>query len=251
MGVARRGRAAVAPFATTELIAGSAAHQLTLHPKTQPFPSPLHQLGCVPTMNNKTFNGFAPCDAAHWQLLQGWWASFQGAIQPLLSRNPTMGAWVASCFVHEINVRTPPRARCSGSSRALPRCPLPHPPSAPSLTAGGLLQWATAAELPWLEQVHRQGARRVSHTLRSLPAVVCCHPFRLGARVCHSGKPRCARAPRCGCVARRGVSCKRPLGFRNGGGAVDAVPAGRCTAVSKQPIVYLPPWLSRWHGRLA
>lgn len=94
-------------------------------------------------MDNKTFNGFAPCDAAHWQLLQGWWASFQGAILPLLSRNPTMGAWVASCFVHEINVRGGEnhaqergalrrhhavlRLRASLADAWPTRCPLPHP----------------------------------------------------------------------------------------------------------------------------
>ena len=55
--------------------------------------------------NNKTYNGFTPCDPAHWQLLQGWWSSFQGTVIPLLERNPTTGAFVASCFVHEINVR--------------------------------------------------------------------------------------------------------------------------------------------------
>ena len=62
------------------------------------------QLGCVPTEDNTTFNGMKPCDPAQWQLLQGWWSDFHDLITPILERNPLMGAWVASCFVHEINV---------------------------------------------------------------------------------------------------------------------------------------------------
>lgn len=60
-------------------------------------------LNCVPTMNNASFNHFSPCGPAQWELLQGWWAAFHAKLAPALnSRNHS--AWIASCFVHEINV---------------------------------------------------------------------------------------------------------------------------------------------------
>jgi hypothetical protein len=71
-------------------------------------------LGCIPTMNNQSFNHFSPCNPAEWALLQGWWASFHNKLTPALDTT-RHSAWIASCFVHEINVDY-----CS--SQSLPNC---------------------------------------------------------------------------------------------------------------------------------
>ena len=73
-------------------------------------------LGCIPTMDNKTYNKMTPCDPAHWQLLQQWFDAFSLRLNALLAASPTSrSAFIPSCFVHEINVDY-----CSGQS--LPNC---------------------------------------------------------------------------------------------------------------------------------
>jgi hypothetical protein len=74
-------------------------------------------LGCIPTMTNSSTPKIPgqPCDAAGWESLQNWWGQFQAALRPLLERNPALGAFAVSCYVHEINVDY-----CSGQS--LPNC---------------------------------------------------------------------------------------------------------------------------------
>jgi hypothetical protein len=71
-------------------------------------------LGCVPTQNNASHAGLPACTPAQWGLLQGWWAQFHARLAPALNTR-VHAAWVASCFVHELNVDY-----CSGQS--LPNC---------------------------------------------------------------------------------------------------------------------------------
>ena len=74
------------------------------------------QLGCIPSMLNTSVGIPGKfCDPSGWVELQSWWSSFQAALLPLLQRNPALGAWVVSCYVHEINVDY-----CS--SQSLPNC---------------------------------------------------------------------------------------------------------------------------------
>jgi hypothetical protein len=74
------------------------------------------ELGCIPSMTNTSVGiPGKPCTPAGWVELQGWWSSFQAALLPLLQRNPALGAWIVSCYVHEINVDY-----CS--SQSLPNC---------------------------------------------------------------------------------------------------------------------------------
>ena len=107
------------------------------------------QLGCVPTATNVSYAGQPPCDAAKWVALQGWWGAFGDAILPLLQRNPSMGAWAASCFVHEINVQY-----CSGQS--LPNCKgwqkytiAPPTGGAPLTLSLALPAWVSATLSNW------------------------------------------------------------------------------------------------------
>lgn len=72
-------------------------------------------IGCVPTADNASFGGMVGCNATQWGALQQWWDDFHAAIDPLLAANPRIGAFIPSCYVHEINVDY-----CSGQT--LPNC---------------------------------------------------------------------------------------------------------------------------------
>ena len=100
-------------------------------------------LGCVPTQDNATYNHFKPCAPAQWGQLQGWWRSFHDKLAPSLKAKPaTLSAFIASCYVHEINVDY-----CSGQS--LPNCrgwakylvPTSARGSAPATLAQATAQW--------------------------------------------------------------------------------------------------------------
>jgi hypothetical protein len=59
------------------------------------------RLGCIPTQNNQSFNGFHPCNPQQWGTLQAWWTAFYARITPLLAASPlSRSAFIASCFVH-------------------------------------------------------------------------------------------------------------------------------------------------------
>ena len=64
------------------------------------------ELNCIPTQTNSStpYIPGTPCAPAGWEELQGWSVAFQAALLPLLRRNPALGAWIVSCYVHEINV---------------------------------------------------------------------------------------------------------------------------------------------------
>lgn len=61
-------------------------------------------LGCVPTADNTSFGGMNGCNETQWGRLQHWWDDFHTAIDPLLAANPRVGAFIPSCYVHEMNV---------------------------------------------------------------------------------------------------------------------------------------------------
>jgi len=72
-------------------------------------------LGCVPTPQNTSYAGLPACLAPQWTALQAWWDACLSIATPLLARNPALGAFLVTCFVHEINVDY-----CS--SQSLPNC---------------------------------------------------------------------------------------------------------------------------------
>lgn len=61
-------------------------------------------LGCIPTMTNSTVPAIPgkPCGPSQWGQLQGWFGAFHDRLLPLLARNAAMGAFIPSCFVHEM-----------------------------------------------------------------------------------------------------------------------------------------------------
>lgn len=62
-------------------------------------------LGCVPTQNNASYNGMSACNPAAWEKIQEWWGGFQQRIKAVTGAAPNArSAFIASCFVHEINV---------------------------------------------------------------------------------------------------------------------------------------------------
>ena len=76
----------------------------------------LNDLGmdCVPSQNGQPVAGVAPCDAAQYATLQAFRLSQLQSMQAALAV-PHTGAWVPSCFVHEMNFDY-----CS--SQSLPNC---------------------------------------------------------------------------------------------------------------------------------
>ena len=97
-----------APFITTPLLLSNSALDMW-------GLGNVLRLGCIPTMDNKTYNKMAPCAPPQWAQLQGWRAAFHQRLLPLLAARPTTSAFVVDCFVHEINVDY-----CS--SQSLPNC---------------------------------------------------------------------------------------------------------------------------------
>ena len=70
------------------------------------------QLGCVPS--NASVAGEPPCSPQQMQRFQEYRVAQLAALGPTLA-NPTTGAWIPSCFVHEMNVDY-----CS--TQSLPNC---------------------------------------------------------------------------------------------------------------------------------
>jgi hypothetical protein len=106
-------------------------------------------LGCVPTMNNVSIPAGKACAPSQWATLQQWWSTFHATLSPLLARNSRTGAFIPSCFVHEMNVDY-----CSGQS--LPNCRgwasyeiAPPAGGAPVTLSEALPEWVNSVTSDW------------------------------------------------------------------------------------------------------
>ena len=106
-------------------------------------------LGCVPTMNNQSIPAGKACAPEQWATLQQWWSTFHATLSPLLARNARTGAFIPSCFVHEINVDY-----CSGQT--LPNCrgwasyTVAPPAGGPVVTLSEALpEWVNSVTADW------------------------------------------------------------------------------------------------------
>jgi len=121
-------------------------------------------LGCVPTQNNASYHGMAACTPAEWGTIQGWWGAFMSRINAVTGAAPNArSAFIASCFVHEINVDY-----CSGQS--LPNCrgwakyevapSFPSAPGSPITLSNASVVWFNNAMQNY-EEIVREGREAV------------------------------------------------------------------------------------------